>query len=690
MDLIIVESPTKAKTIQRFLGSEYKVLSSYGHVRDLPKGKLGVDTEKTFEPKYVTPPKARKVIKILKESAEKSDKIILATDEDREGEAISWHLAQILESSLKKSGKEFSYERIAFHEITKSAIDKALKNPRKINLDLVNAQQARRVLSRLVGYKLSPFLWKKVTRGLSAGRVQSAALKIVTDREEEIKAFKTREYWTIEALLKKNEEKEMFSSLLNKKDNEVLGKFSISKKEKADKIIEKINEAEYRVEKIEKKEVKRNPFPPFSTSSLQQESWNKLHLPAKITMITAQRLYETGLITYHRTDSFNLSSSSLLSAKEIIEKEYGKNYWAGFQREYKTKSKGAQEAHEAIRPSSPEKNPESLQDKLEKNQYNLYDLIWKRFIASQMSQALFESVSVDISAKNFTFRSSGQTLKFDGFLKIYKTSFKEEEIPLLEEGEILKLLKLRPLQHFTQPPSRYSEATLIKALEKEGIGRPSTYAPIISTIQTRNYVEKNENRKFKPTEIGELVNGILKKHFPKIVNLKFTAEMEKKFDQIAIGEKKWVPVIKEFYGPFEKNLESKYEEVSKKEFSEKPTDKICPDCKSPMVLKMGRFGKFYACSNFPECKHTESIEDKKIGVKCPKCGGDIIEKKTKKRKLFWGCSNWPKCDYASWNKPTEEKCPECGSMMVEGKKEMIICSNKECGYKKKKNVSQDN
>ncbi len=678
MNLIIVESPTKAKTIEKFLGSEYKVLSSYGHIRDLPKSKLGIETEKDFEPKYITPQKARKVLKALKEKASDAEKIILATDEDREGEAISWHLLESLKSLKDKS----SFQRIAFHEITEEAIKKALKNPREINLNLVNSQQARRVLDRLVGYKLSPFLWKKVVKGLSAGRVQSAALKIVVDREEERRSFKKQEYWTIEALLKKEEQKDMFSSLLIEYKDKKISKFSIKSKNKAEKIVKDLKGSEFKVQKIEKKEVKKNPPPPFTTSSLQQESWKKLKLPSKITMMTAQRLYETGLITYHRTDSLSLSSFSQLAAKNLIEKDYGKEYWPGFSRKYKTKSKTAQEAHEAIRPSMPEKKPENLKNKLEKNQYLLYNLIWKRFMACQMSQAIFEAVSVDISAKDSLFRSSGQTLRFDGFLKVYKTKFKEENIPLLEKDETLKLLKLNPAQHFTQPPSRYTEATLIKALEKEGIGRPSTYAPIISTIQARNYIEKDENRKFKPTEIGELVSNVLKKHFPKIVNLKFTAQMEKNLDKIASGEKKWVPVIREFYTPFEKNLEKKYQEVSKKDLAEQKTDKVCPKCGSPIVLKMGRFGKFYACSNFPECKYTEPAKDNKIGVKCPKCGSEIIEKKTRKGKTFWSCSNWPKCDYASWDKPTKEKCPKCGSMLLEGKRGKIICSNKECDYKK--------
>jgi DNA topoisomerase-1 len=684
MQLVIVESPAKGKTIEKFLGPNYKVLSSYGHFRDLPKSKLGVDVENDFAPQYIIVPRAKKNINLVKKEAQGSDSIILATDEDREGEAIAYHLAWFL--NLLKNN---NYKRIVFHEITKSAIEEALRNPRDIDMNLVDAQQARRVLDRIVGYKLSPFLWKKVARGLSAGRVQSVAVRLIVEREREIKNFVPQEYWTIEALLKK--QKNEFKAFLAKKEGKAIPKLGIKTKEEADKIVKDLKGAEYKVETIEKKEIKRNPLPPFTTSTLQQEAWQKFRFPAKITMRIAQQLYEKGFITYHRTDSLNLSDLSLFGAKKYIIENYGKGYWAGFFKKYKTKAKGAQEAHEAIRPSYPNKNPESL--KLDDNQFKLYDLIWRRFIACQMAQAIFDSTTVDISAKNpapyrtegsgagYIFRATGQILKFDGFLKVYPIKFEETELPLLEINEILELIKLIPSQHFTQPPPRYSEATLIKALEENGIGRPSTYAPILSTIQERNYIEKDENRKFRPTEIGTVVNDLLVNHFPEIVDIGFTAEMEEDLDEIAEGEKKWVPVIKEFYQPFEKNLQKKYEEVSKKDITEKPTEKICPKCGAPLLIRLGRYGEFYACSKFPKCRYTESLEKNTLGIKCPKCKkGKIVEKRTKKHKIFYGCSNWPKCDFALWDKPTGEKCPKCDSMLVETKRKQIKCSNKNCSY----------
>ena len=688
MRLIIVESPTKSKTLQKFLGPKYKVLSSYGHVRDLPKSELGIDIENNFEPKYIIPIRARKTIKLLSDAVKKTDLTILATDEDREGEAISWHLIK----ALKLDGEKEPYQRIVFHEITKSAIEEALKNPRQIDINLVDAQQARRVLDRLVGYKLSPFLWKKIARGLSAGRVQSVAVRLVAEREEEIKKFIPREYWIIEALF--NKEKE-FPAILIKKDDKVLEKLEIKNEKKAKEILKDLEDAEgdetsvsssrcanacvYKVSNIEKKEIKRNPFPPFTTSTLQQNAFRKLHFPSKFTMRIAQQLYEKGYITYHRTDSLNLSDLSLFTAKKFITENYGENYWVGFLRRFKTKSKGAQEAHEAIRPTYPDKKPEGL--KLDENQFRLYDLIWRRFIACQMSQAIFDSTSVDISAKSYTFRVTGQILKFDGFLKVYPIKFEENELPLLKKGEILELIKLTPSQHFTEPPARYNEASLIRELEENGIGRPSTYAPILSTIQERNYIEKDENRRFRPTEIGTTVNNVLIKHFPEIVDIKFTAEMEEKLDKIAEDSKEWVPTIREFYEPFEKNLEQKYKEVSKKDFTEKPTEKICPKCGAPLLIRLGRYGKFYACSKFPKCRHTESLEENNLGIKCPKCKtGKIVEKRTKKRKIFYGCVNWPKCDFALWDKPTGEICPKCKSLLITTKRRQIKCSNKECDF----------
>jgi len=686
MQLVIVESPAKGKTIEKFLGPNYKVLSSYGHFRDLPKSKLGVDVENDFAPQYIIVPRAKKNINLVKKEAQGSDSIILATDEDREGEAIAYHLAWFL--NLLKNN---NYKRIVFHEITKSAIEEALKNPRKIDMNLVDAQQARRVLDRIVGYKLSPFLWKKVARGLSAGRVQSVAVRLVVEREREIENFVPQEYWQIAALLEKLENRKQkienkFEVLLVKKEGETIPKLGIKTKKETDKIVKDLKDAEYKVVNIEKKEIKRNPLPPFTTSTLQQTAWQRFRFPAKFTMQIAQKLYEKGHITYHRTDSLNLSDLSLFAAKKFIIENYGENYWTGYLRKYKTKSKGAQEAHEAIRPTYPNKEPSKI--KLENdNQFKLYDLIWRRFIACQMAQGVFDSTTVDVEAevknqkskvKSFIFRATGQILKFDGFLKVYPIQFEEKELPSLEINEILKLLKLIPSQHFTEPPPRYNEASLIRVFEENGIGRPSTYAPILSTIQERNYIEKDENRKFRPTEIGTVVNDLLVKHFPEIVDIKFTAEMEEELDEIAEGKIKWVPVINEFYQPFNKNLLKKYEEVSKKDITEKPTKKICPKCGAPLLIRLGRYGEFYACSKFPKCRYTESLKENKLGIKCPKCKkGEIVEKRTKKHKIFYGCSNWPKCDFALWDKPTGEKCPKCDSMLVETKRKQIKCSNVE-------------
>ena len=683
MQLVLVESPTKGNTIRKFLGPEYRVFASYGHVRDLPEDEFGVEIEKDFKPKYIIIPKARKTIQFLKNETQGAEVVILACDEDREGEAIAWHLTQILNLNGQKP-----YQRIVFHEITKSAIEEALKNPRKIDVNLVDAQQARRVLDRIVGYKLSPFLWKKVARGLSAGRVQSVAVRLVVEREREIENFVPQEYWSIEALLRSRETdaKNEFLAVLIKKNGEVIPKLGIKTKKEADKIVKDLKGAEYRVIDIEKKEVKRNPLPPFTTSTLQQEAWQRFRFPAKFTMQIAQRLYEKGLTTYHRTDSLNLSDLSLFAAKKFIIENYGKEYWPGFLRKYKAKGR-VQEAHEAIRPTYPSRTPEKLkkQVELDENTSRLYELIWRRFIACQMSQAVFDSTIVDVQAKNYTFRATGQILKFDGFLKVYPIKYEENELPSLKINEILELIKLIPSQHFTQPPPRYSEATLIKALEENGIGRPSTYAPILSTIQERNYIEKNTERRFRPTEIGIVVNDLLVNHFSKIVDIKFTAEMEEDLDEIAEGQKKWVPVIREFYTPFEENLKQKYEEVSKKDITEKPTEKKCPKCGAPLLIRLGKFGRFYACSKFPKCKYTESLEKKTLGIKCPKCKkGEIVEKRTKRGKIFYGCNQFPQCDFALWDKPTGEICPKCKSLLVETKRKQIKCSSKECDFKVEK------
>jgi len=676
MQLIIVESPTKSKTINKFLGPEYKVLSSYGHIRDLPKSKLGVDTDNNFEPKYIIPVKARKTINLLKKEVEKAEMTILATDEDREGEAIAWHLTQ----ALNLNGQN-PYQRIAFHEITKSAIEDALKNPRMINMTLVDAQQARRILDRIVGYKLSPFLWKKLIRGLSAGRVQSVAVRLVVDREKEIKNFIPQEYWQIIALLQKD--KNGFEATLIKKDDEIISKLAIKNNEEANQIIKDLEGAEYKIVNVEKKETKRNPLPPFTTSTLQQESWQRFKFPARLTMRIAQNLYEKGFITYHRTDSLNLSELSLFATKKYITENYGQEYWAGFLRKYKAKGR-AQEAHEAIRPTYPDKDPEKLKikTKLDNNQFRLYDLIWRRFTASQMAQAIFDSTTINIKAKNYLFRATGQTLKFDGFLKVYPLKFKETELPLLKEEGVLDLIELKHSQHFTQPPPRFNEASLIKELEKHGIGRPSTYAPILTTIQTRNYINKNEEKKFQPTEIGIMVNDLLVDHFPEVVDIKFTARMEENLDEIAQGKEKWVKVLEEFYNPFEKNLLLKEKEVSKRDLTEK-TEKKCSKCKAPMVIKMGRFGKFYACSKFPECKYTEPLPPHKLGIKCSRCKGEMVERKTKRGKIFYGCNEFPRCDFALWDKPIGKICPQCKEPLVETKKKQIKCSNKACDYSEK-------
>jgi len=684
MKLIVVESPTKCKTLKKFLGKDFKILATIGHIRDLPQKKLGIDIEHNFKPEYETIEKREDTIKDLQKETKKAEKVYLAMDPDREGEAIAWHLSQVLK--LKDP------ERIIFHEITKSAIEEALKHPRKTDMKLVDSQQARRILDRLVGYKLSPLLWKKITRRLSAGRVQSVAVRLVAEREKEIEDFKPQEYWSIEALFEKDEKE--FKALLVKKDNKTIPKLGIENKKQANEILKDLKKAEYKVANIERKEKKRNPLPPFTTSTLQQTSWRKFRYSAKRTMFLAQKIYESGLITYHRTDSLNLSQQSLSQAKEFIIDNYGKNYWPGFSRRYKAKGR-VQEAHEAIRPTYPERSPEQLQKKLNKNALKIYELIWTRFIASQMSSALFNSLKINIDAKNYLFRASGQTLKFDGFLKVYPLKFEETILPALTVEELLNLKKLLSLQHFTQPPPRFTEASLIKILEENGIGRPSTYAPIISTIQSRNYIEKDEQRRFKPTEIGIRVNDLLVNHFPKIVDISFTKKMEEDLDEIAKGEKEWVPVIKEFYEDFEKTLIAKEKEIPHKKLTYEKTRQKCPQCGSPVVIKLGRYGKFYACTNFPKCKYTKTLKKNELNIKCPKCKkGEVVEKRTKTKKIFYGCSNWPECDFATWDMPftkkgllgnkTVQECPECKSALVETKRKQIKCSNKECKYVQEK------
>lgn len=664
MRLVIVESPTKAKTIGKFLGKDYQVESSYGHVRDLPKSTLGIDVEKNFEPKYIIPAKARKNVKLLKDAAKKSEEVILATDQDREGEAIAWHLAQAL--GLEK------FKRIVFHEITKSAIESALTHPRTLDDHMVDAQQARRVLDRLVGYKLSPFLWKKVARGLSAGRVQSVAVRLVVERENEIRAFKPDEYWTIVADLLKGGEMGEFS--LIKIDGKVADKLEINNKEQADGIVADLQKEKFQVAAVEKREAKKNPLPPFITSTLQQTAATRLGYSAKKTMLLAQRLYESGHITYMRTDSTNLAHEAVLSAKNWLEKELGKEYALAEPRTFKSSSKLAQEAHEAIRPTHVDATPESiaLSDESERK---LYRLIWQRFVGSQMPQARVAVATVDVNAGKYVLRANGQQIIFDGFLKIWPQKFSEKNIPEMSQGDVLDLKEIHSDQHFTEPPPRFTEASLIKTLEEYGIGRPSTYAPIISVIQLRNYVKK-EAGKFSPTETGELVNKVMTEHFPEIVDIGFTAKMEGSLDEIANGKEDWHNVVGDFYVPFEKNLEAKYNEVKKSDFvTEEMTDEKCEKCGKPMMIKYGRFGKFMACSGFPDCKTTKAIAKeppKMIGMKCPKClEGDVIEKRVNKGrargKMFWGCNKYPKCDFASWTNPLNPPVsPSLGGPVADG------------------------
>lgn len=674
MKLVIVESPTKAQTISKFIGKDYRVESSFGHVRDLPKSlQRKKDTPVTeivagiapdFTPRYIIPAKAKERVKELRKLADKAKEIILASDEDREGEAIAWHLHQILEGKGSKTKRDSvsviedkPVQRIVFHEITESAITEALKQPRTIDERMVNAQQARRILDRLVGFKLSPFLWKKVAPGLSAGRVQSVALRLIVDRENEIRAFKPQEYWTIGAKLL-SDSQEPFEAELIKLDGAPIEKFDIATKEKAERIASELKKQPLTIATVKKTESRKNPAGPFTTSTLQQTASTRLGYSAKKTMMLAQMLYEQGYITYMRTDSLNLSKESQSAAAAYLETTYGKEYVET--KSFHTKSKGAQEAHEAIRPTKMI-HPDDLSVS-EEAARKLYRLIWQRFVASQMPPARFDATSIDIESadKKYTLRTNGNTMKFDGYLKVYPQSVEEKNLPALKEGSAVTATSIVPAQHFTEPPARYSEAKLIKTLEEYGIGRPSTYVSIISVIQARNYVRK-EGGRFFPTEIGEMVNNILTKHFPQVVDVGFTAKIEKELDEVAEGLIEWRGPLHEFYDPFSILLAEKYASVEKENPDEK-TDEVCEKCSKPMIIKFGRFGKFLACSGFPECKNAKNVnhvEAVKLNLKCPKCStGDVVVKQTRKgrKKTFWGCNRYPDCDWASWDDPT--KTPE--------------------------------
>lgn len=687
-DLVIVESPAKAKTIKKYLGGNYEVIASMGHVRDLPKTRLSVDIKKKFAPKYEIIKGKEKLVEELKELAEKSDKIYLATDPDREGEAISWHLAYILGLPLDDNN------RVEFNEITKNGVTNGMANPRSINIDLVNAQQARRILDRLVGYKLSPFISQKIRRGLSAGRVQSVAVRIIVDREEEIRKFKPEEYWTIDAKFIPKGSRKSFSASLYSDAN---GKIKIENQEQAEKIEQDLADAEYMITKVKHGTRRKTPAPPFITSTLQQEASRKLGFQSRRTMKVAQELYEgvdiegmgaTGLITYMRTDSLRISDVAKEEAAQYILNRFGEKFLPAKPRVFKTKS-NAQDGHEAIRPSMPSLSPEDVKASLTSDQFKLYNLIWNRFMASQMSDCIQKTTQAEISAKEYIFKASGYYVDFEGFTTLYVESKDTEEekstqLPPLEKDMPVKCKELKKNQHFTQPPARYTEASLIKALEEYGIGRPSTYAATITTITSREYV-KRETKTLYPTELGEVMTNLLKERFPKIVNYKFTAQMEEKLDEVEHGQEEWVELLDEFYSDFDKTLKKAKEEMEgvKLQLKEDQTDIICDKCGRQMVVKVGRYGKFIACPGYPECKNVLKFVEK-TGVKCPKCNGDVIVKHTKKKRVFYGCSNYPECDFVSWNEPVNERCPQCGGILFKkkGKKPKLYCATEGCGFEK--------
>jgi len=708
--LVIVESPAKARTVGRFLGNPYRVKASVGHVRDLLRSRLSVDVENDFEPSYRVPKEKKEVVEDLREEVKKAGEVYLATDPDREGEAIAWHLMQAAKISKKQA------RRVVFHEITRDAIDEAFSHPRNIDMKLVNAQQARRILDRLVGYKISPLLWENVRSRTSAGRVQSVALRLIVEREREIVAFVPVEYWSIDAELAKREKKRRsFTAKLHRIRGEEV---DLKSEDDAQKIVDELEKAAYVVTKVRKGQRRRNPSPPYTTSTMQQEASRRLGFTAKRTMRIAQQLYEgveigpegsVGLITYMRTDSVNVAAAAQEEARAYIAEKYGADYRPAKPRRYKTKAKGAQEAHEAIRPTSVRREPKAIKKYLTRDQYRLYDLIWKRFLASQMSSAILDTVSVDVIADSrwqiadseltvipshqlsaishkpdYLFRATGSSIRFRGFLIVYEEAKDEDEtaeegegkiLPPLSRREILDLLRLLPEQHFTKPPPRYSEATLVKTLEEYGIGRPSTYAPIISIIQTRGYVDR-EDRRLVPTELGFIVNDLLVKHFPDIINVDFTAHMEEDLDLIASGEREWVPVLREFYGPFDEAVKQAERTMEKVDLGEQLTGEMCEKCGHPMIVKFGRYGKFMACSNFPECRNTKSYQIK-TGVACPGCGGDLVEKRTRRGRIFYGCSNYPECEFATWNQPLPQPCLSCGGLLTLAGKDRAKCDK--CG-----------
>ncbi|OFP25430.1 MULTISPECIES: type I DNA topoisomerase [Staphylococcus] len=679
-NLVIVESPAKAKTIEKYLGKRYKVIASMGHVRDLPRSQMGVDVEDDFEPKYITIRGKGPVVQELKRHAKKAKKIFLASDPDREGEAIAWHLANILKLD------EHAKNRVVFNEITKDAVKESFKTPRSIEINLVDAQQARRIVDRLVGYNISPVLWKKVKKGLSAGRVQSVALRLVIDRENEIRNFKPEEYWKIEG--KFRYKKSTFTAKFLHYKNKP---YKLQKNEDVKFITDQLNGNEFEVTKVTRKEKKRNPANPFTTSTLQQEASRKLGFKTRKTMMVAQQLYEgidlkrqgtVGLITYMRTDSTRISADAKAETKDFITEKYGKEYVS---HRKQTGKQGDQDAHEAIRPTKTLRTPDEMKSFLTKDQHRLYKLIWERFVASQMAPAVIDTVAMDVEQGDIKFRANGQAIKFKGFMTLYVESKDEEEqnkrLPIIDEGETVIATDIEPSQHFTQPPPRYTEARLVKTLEELKIGRPSTYAPTIDTIQKRNYV-KLESKRFVPTELGEIVYEQVKEYFPEIIDVEFTVNMETLLDKIAEGDENWRNVVGNFYNGFKDDVERAEKEMEKIEIKDEPAGEDCEKCGSPMVIKMGRYGKFMACSNFPDCRNTKAIV-KEIGVKCPKCkDGEVVERKSKKGRIFYGCSNYPECDFISWDKPVGRDCPKCDHHLVvrkKGRSSQVVCSN--CDYK---------